>query len=1798
MNDGKKRASASPRSGAVWLIVLNLVAIFWIRDEILDLVGPDQAGNGEAQLRVVALSPDEREDADDVDRLTFVFNREVVTDKEIDKPLGWQPFSIEPQPKPAGQWTWVQPAVLQYKLVNRLDPSNRFEVTAGKDFVRWLGMPLRGSRVFSCSTSHLKAEDCALHSQNHRETKINLRFNHAVDPDALHDALRCEQKDSDEALDWENHTSYQGKSFRISINTPRSRAIDLFLDKGFAGAHGPLGLLKKFHKKIWLAPAFSATDARAPYWRGTESRISVDLRFNRELDAAQAIPQVRLDPQVDDLSVSVHQNAIKLTGSFDRGTGSYEAIVQGDVRAQDGEVLPAGASYAFKVPKRRPTVSFTHSKGFLSPHGNLSLDLKTAAVGNLAVSAQKVYRNNLASQLRGFWGFPHQDVARKEIPIKREGSEVVQAALDLRALIEKPSGVYRLRAEATDSRWTSDTAFVTVTDLGLTTKRSAGSVFAWVTSLSQASPVSDALVSVLSNRNQLIAQGKTDAHGIIELDAPDDHPDGQPWLVTVEKDDDLSYRLLNQRKWHLPDVAQNGRAPADAYDLYLYTERGVFRPGDTIRLTGVLRDLEGSAPPKFPLEVRAWQPDGRKVRTWQVDLLDGGLFHAEFETSSDGQTGPYRFAVGLPGANTHFAEITTLVEAFEPVRVEAKAEPHKPLFGPGEDHLAILSSRYLFGQPAAHLPYVVRGGYFRVPYKSKKYPRHRFTLLDGKSSRSTRPLENATDGEGRAEILLDESRIRDLPGLWEGRFHATVTVPGGRSVSDRFTFRADPLGSHLGLAFPENFPPPPDEPFELSLVMVDGEDKPMASNDTEVILQRIDRNWVLQEVDGSRVWRRQENYTPVVRQELGGSPAARPLRKVELSCPSAGSYRVIARDLANGARAEATFYVSAYENEADPSLASPHRVTLKLEKEKYLAGETAKVRVAAPFAGRLLLTLETDRPLEQRVLLMDNEEMVVDLPIPDEVRGSAFLSASVIRPLDFDSPDWKPHRAYGLARLPIDHSAQRLAVSIEAPAKVEPESKVTLRVNASGELAPGQSGYVHLWAVDEGILLVTDQKTPNPADHFFAPRRNLVDSGDLYLELLPDHKRPSSMDRIGAGGGLATAPLVKPQPRQPAVLWSTFAEVLPDGSYEATFTTPDFTGELRFMAVMVAGDAYGSAEHPLTVASPLQVEPSWPRFVAPGDRFRVPVKVFNSTDAACSPILSYNIEGPVSVKWEKRAKVTIKPGESKTLWLLGEATGLGNVKATISAATPDLQVASKANFMSRPAAALLVENEWREIEAGDETVIGIPDFIIGDTAKTTLTVSAHPSLDLRPAIDRLMAYPHGCLEQSSSRLAPMLFAADLFDGTKSEYLRRMVDAGIRRLASMQTPSGGLAYWPGDTQPYLWGTCYASLLMIEAKRAGHELRDLDQKALAKYLARSLRQDNPGLNQQAFLCRVLAALGKPQMSRQSYLLERVDKLDLGGRAHLAAAWLASGRRDKATMSLPKDIHSQELPARTTGKRLTSPVAQDGILLSVLLSLNPKHSLVQPLVVRLDRSRRAGFWRSTLDDGVAISALCRHQANVQREPGVFTGTLSSKGTQLQSFSSEKSTDFEFQGKAPIRLVSDGHGPVYLSVKTEGLGLAERTREKDNSIIVRRRWLDGEGNVLRDWTTDDQAARMAPVKIKVGDLVKVEVRLLAHGHGIIRNVAVIDSLPGGMEVENPRLATSPSFRRDGFATPDRVEFLDDRVVLFASAKHKSETFAYSMRAITQGMFSVPPVQATCMYDSEIHSMHGAGNLHVSPIR
>ncbi|SVE13958.1 uncharacterized protein METZ01_LOCUS466812, partial [marine metagenome] len=239
--------------------------------------------------------------------------------------------------------------------------------------------------------------------------------------------------------------------------------------------------------------------------------------------------------------------------------------------------------------------------------------------------------------------------------------------------IDKPLGLYSIQAEAENRRWTDDDAVVAVTDLAITTKAYPAGVLTWITSLSEGKPVADVEVSVLSTKNQILAAGKTDERGLVELEAPADHPAGEPWVVLASKGDDLSFRRLDQRKWDLPTVNKDGREPPSGLDGFLYAARGVRRPGDVVRLTGILRDDSGEAPAKnIPFEIRIYRPDGKLAKTMPINLSEGGIFHASYATPEEAWTGTWRFALFLPGSETSIAETTTGVEAFVPVRLEVK----------------------------------------------------------------------------------------------------------------------------------------------------------------------------------------------------------------------------------------------------------------------------------------------------------------------------------------------------------------------------------------------------------------------------------------------------------------------------------------------------------------------------------------------------------------------------------------------------------------------------------------------------------------------------------------------------------------------------------------------------------------------------------------------------------------------------------------------------------------------------------------------------------------------------------------------------------------------------------------------------------------------------------------------------------------------------------------------------------------------------------------------------------------------
>ncbi len=667
---------------------------------------------------------------------------------------------------------------------------------------------------------------------------------------------------------------------------------------------------------------------------------------------------------------------------------------------------------------------------------------------------------------------------------------------------------------------------------------------------------------------------------------------------------------------------------------------------------------------------------------------------------------------------------------------------------------------------------------------------------------------------------------------------------------------------------------------------------------------------------------------------------------------------------------------------------------------------------------------------------------------------------------------------------------------------------------------------------------------------------------------MPDYKRPGGITRIGGDGydvdALRRSP-VATRTREPAVIWQ---EAVPaDGEGKATvhMRLPDLTGQLRIMAVAVDHDRYGSAEHAMTLTAPLLLEASWPRFAAPGDRFAVPVKLFNSTDHPLTVRLKAEIQGPIELTLdEPQADLVVPAGRPFTRLLDARATGIGSAEVRIEAveqgAVEEPLVAHHIVILPvRPATALHTAVELKAVPAGEPVRIELPDLLMKENARMTVSVSGRPSVSLEAALEEQIEYPYGCVEQTSSRLLSLLYAPQILGPARAKAVDAMVKAGIARLWSMQTCSGGLSYWPGEATPCLWGTAYAASCLLEARNAGYEIDSRFTSELVKYLESRLRATDdevPDLGTRALICRVLATFGDPPHGWMARLAEQKSQLDLAAVAHLAGAFAAAGNRERALSLLPDALPSMAVATTTTG-RLTSQVQQEAVWLSTLLEIEPNHPMVAPLAASLDKARSNGRWGSTLNNAAAIAALARYQSMTSGDQPQFSGTIQAGNAEAVAFTHEEPASLEVPNVVePVLISSTGQGTLYVIATSHGLVRDDRVTPYERGLHIERRWLDRVGNPV-----DANA-------LAVGDLVRVEIVVSTNGDPI-HNIAVVDALPGGLEVENPRLATSAETEDGGGEQPDHVEFLDDRVVLFCTADSEPRTYRYALRAISAGTFS-----------------------------
>ena len=919
-----------------------------------------------------------------------------------------------------------------------------------------------------------------------------------------------------------------------------------------------------------------------------------------------------------------------------------------------------------------------------------------------------------------------------------------------------------------------------------------------------------------------------------------------------------------------------------------------------------------------------------------------------------------------------------------------------------------------------------------------------------------------------------------------------------------------------------------------------------------------------------------------------------------------GQYVVRLRDTEGGASADLRFYCSGH-GYVPWAMEKPGRLELAADKESYAPGDTAVVLVKAPFAGQALLTVESDRVHVARSMVMAANTAEFRFPVAASFGPNVYCTATVVRKVT-PSGEWAAHRAYGAIPIALDNRPRRLKVEVEAAEVTRPGQplRVALRVHdASGA---GRRAEVTLAAVDEGICQLTRYEAPDPWEFFFAKRSLAVTTCDVYSLLMPEAAKKKVGAESAAGGDGADGPDYDPRLFNPVsiervrqvALWRSGIETDEQGRAEIVLDIPEFSGQLRLTAVAAGTRDFGVAERPALVKQPLMVRASFPRFVAPGDQFTVPVTVFNNTASSGAAKLTTEATGGLEFLSGAPATVEVGRGRESTVMLSVHAPGVpGPASLAVTARLGSETASARVELAVRPPSSLCLKSGSGAVEPGTKARIALPGGWLKGTDKYSLSFSTLPTLKLGASLRYLLHYPYGCVEQTTSSAFPLLYASDIvaavdpenFDkDTAAEFLQ----AGIDRVLAMQSYNGGFGYWPGYRNAYPWGSVYATHFLVEARKAGCGVPKDNLDAALDYLERLLSDDDTERPTKAYACYVLALAGRPNASWTYRLYEEREDLTAYSRLHVA---LALALKQERTL-VADFLRQAKLPAvtgsRDTGGVLHSSTRESAMLLSGYLDLNPRHPHVPLLVKRLEAAMTGGRWLTTQENAFAVMALGKYARHLHKQRTDLSAEATLDGQRLAAFTHRDKVVLQPKdagGKA-VEVTTTGTGTLYYYWGAEGIPLADDAVAKDEGLEVRRRFLSRQGKEL-----DSR-------RIPHGEVVVVEIALKAARP--VRNLVINDLLPAGFEIENPRLATSEKFPLPTLATPspapvarplcpDRVERRDDRLIIFTDV-HTTRTLyhRYLVRAVTRGRFCLPAVNASAMYDPGIRSIHGAGTVEI----
>ena len=1438
----------------------------------------------------------------------------------------------------------------------------------------------------------------------------------------------------------------------------------------------------------------------------------------------------------------------------------YEVQLRAGLPSSVGEDLGKTSTLAIYVRDRSPMARFT-GKNYVLPNkgqqgipvvsvNTAMVNIEVFKIGDRSL-ARTIIDESLTSQLSGNQLDEIRDKSgaalwKGDLQVKQELNQEVSTAFPVNQMIPNLGpGVYVMSAVAEGSKlesWKSQaTQWFIVSDLGLAAFTGADGVHAFIRSLATAAPKDGTKVKLVARNNEVLGQGTTDAKGYAHFDAGLTRGEGgqAPALLIAETaDNDYAFLDMNGGAFDLSDRGVAGRDAPGPLDAFLWAERGVYRPGEQVHLTGLLRDRKANATENLPLTLKIVRPDG--VEQQSVVLKDDGLGGRSFTLGlpPTAMTGTWRGRVFADPKSAAIGETSFLVEDYVPERLDMTLTPAAAAFEPGKDGIIKADGHYLYGPPAANLSIEADVFVATAAQGLAGFQGYRFGMDDEKVNpvRVTLNSLGKTDAKGHADVAIALPQLPRTSHLLEAKISLRLREPSGRTIERAVTLPILPGAAAIGIK------PQSDKVLErggvanFDLILLGADGKPATAKGITWQVKKVDRQFQWYGKNGS--W----SYEPVVytSKVLDGSIDLDAAAPAKLSVPVQwGEYVLQAASADQGiAATSTTFYAGWYGTEkAD----SPEVLQIGTDRPSYKVGDTLKLSIAPDGEGKGMVAVLRDGLVSMQQFDVPKSGTSVDIKVEEAMAPGAYVAAILYRPMD-EAAKRMPSRSIGVHWVPVDSASRTLGVSLALPDKTPSGDHLKVPVKLTG-LAPGEEARVVVAAVDIGILNLTGYKTPSPETWFYGQRRLGVDIRDLYGKLIDGMHAERGLARSGGdGGGLDTA--VSLPTVAPVALFSGILKVGADGTAQAAFDIPDFNGALRVMAVAWTKTKLGHADKELIVRDPVALLVSGPRFLTLGDKSQLIFDVHNVEGAAGTYHVAVEQTQGSTKSMALDQDVVLAVGE-RTLQVAALATPqVGKISYAVTLSGPGniavrrnfgLEVHAPAGDVKRTTVQTLAAKSGKITISGD-----VLKDLIPERSKVTLAVGPAASLDVPGLLAALDRYPYGCAEQTTSRALPLLYLNQVAAAagiTGESEAKKRIEEAITRLFEMQDSSGAFGLW-GPSNGDLWLSAYVTDFLSRAKEQGFAVppraftQALDKLQNSVSYASDFEKGGESI---AYALYVLARNGRAPIGDLRYYADtRLDRFaNPMAKAQIAAALALLGDNDRAGKAFDAAIADVEKAEAAGDSRSDygSGLRDGAATLTLVSETGVRKQSAARLAQLVSTSRLAHAYTSTQEQSWMLLAA-RGLIEQGKALALTVNGTAQTGALMQALSADDLA----KGQYVVGNSSDTDVQAVVTVSGESLTPEPPAAQ---GFKLDRSYFTLEGKPV--------AAVKGLTTLKQNDRVVVVLKLTPTD-GKAGRVLLVDRMGAGFEVENPHLVENGNTGNlpwlKGLGHAEHTEFRDDRFV------------------------------------------------------